>query len=90
MQFLQGMSAMATKPPFRGKFDDPRPNQLSSVLLNILVTAREEKMILDNLTPVERQAVKELMWRSKLHGSVHDADGVETGVCERLAAELVF
>ena len=57
LEFLNGMATAAADDEFRDRFAALRPNQLITVLVDIPVMQKEEKMMLASLSRVERIGV---------------------------------
>jgi hypothetical protein len=73
MDFLNGMATAAADPKFKGKFATLNPNQLLTVLIDIPVMAKEEKMMLKSLSGVERFCVNYLSRKSADRSATNEA-----------------
>ena len=58
LEFLDGMATAAVDKDFQSKFESLNPTQLRTVLLDVPVMAKEEKMMMKTLSGAERMCVK--------------------------------
>jgi Ca2+-binding EF-hand superfamily protein len=86
LDFLNGMAKAELHPIFAGKLEFLKPNQLMTVLVDVPVMQKEEKMMLKSLSFAERLGVSVLK-RKAMRSASHDAD--EAAVLARVTQGTV-
>ena len=87
LQFLDGMATAAAHPEFREKFATLSPNQLLTVLTDIPVMKKEEKMMMKALTGVERMCVNILAKKARKQNEAGGRDDDEDEAVKARLAE---
>ena len=85
LDWMNGMATAAADPVFAGKMEFLKPNQLMTVLADIPVMAKEERMMMDSLGYIERIGVNVLQKKDKTRAEKGEVPSMDESYDQVLA-----